>query len=217
MIVKEIFFHNKGKVSISDDGMSFKEFKDLYAADKDSHKKYFKEVIKGIFFLYSLNSPIPVTGMEHEEKVNLMNTQWMNKDWRKLSKSPKVQACVKLYKRLVFKKDRDLIMQVLEDMDDFMKHLHNIPSQKKIKIKYKRKTKDGEEETVDGYDTIYNFDEKIKAYNDFEKLQKLYENLEEKLKMEHKAIIRKQKIFEAEKEAPPDDVMTYSHIKTDKS
>jgi len=215
MIVKEILFRDGDKVNISDDGMAYNAFKKLYAADKDPHKKYFKEVVKAIFFLYSVNSPVPVTGMGYEERVEIVQNNWLKKDWKKLSRSPKVKECIDLYKKITYRKDRELIKNVLQDMDDFMSHLQNIKSHKKVKIKLNRKNEEtGEMETVDAIDEVYNFEEKIKAYKDFDKLQELYEKFEEKLRMEHNAVNNNQKIFEVDKEAPANDVMTYSHVKT---
>lgn len=201
------------KVTISDSGMAYKEFKELYAVDKRPHKPYFKEVIKGIFLIYSLNSPIPVTGMPYVERVEMAQEQWLEKRWDKLIKSPKVRACIDLYKRITYRKDRDMIIKVMEDMDKFLRHLNSIPTTKEIKVKIPRKNEvTGETEYINGKETVYNFEEKMKVYEQMDKLQMLYEKFEEKLKMEHNAVNKNQKMFEIEKEVPPKDVQDYSHV-----
>lgn len=214
MITKEILRLDGDKVRITEEGMIFQEFKTLYSNDKDPQKKFFKDVIKGIFVIYSSNSPLPTTSWTYEELVNALEKQWLDRKWSKLENNPTVIACIDLYKRLTKDKVRDSLRKVLADINEFMDVVEEIPSKIEQRIEVEVTDPDTKETFKKKIKVeVPNMEEKMRSYDNMIKLEDMYERYNRKIQESDGATQKGKKLFET-KDDVPNDVITYNHIKT---
>lgn len=213
MLTKEILFYNGGKVEISETGMAFQEFKDLYSSDKKPNKPFFNECLRALFFVHSLDSPIPITGMGLVERVELAEKQWLKRSYNDLKKNDKFAKAELLYLRITTRRDRELLREAILDMENFITdHLKNIPSVIKRKGRYKDVDKDSGEvrEILYEFDDP-NFDAKMAAWKQISQISEMIDKFYSKVQFEDDAKNKNQRKFETDKNVP-NGAIDYSHV-----
>jgi hypothetical protein len=217
MQTREILFLINGKIEISEVGMAYDEFQKLYASDKNPHKKFFKDCIRALFFVYSMKSPLPVTSMPLEERIAATEKQWIDRKYFKLRENKYFVECEKTYFNNVWSKERKLVNQFLEDIAQSIDRLKNVPWTIKTKGYQKQKDEAGNYERLEYEIEIDNSDARFAAYNNISKLLDLQEKMKKKISFDDFNGNKKenQRIFEIDKSVPP-DTMTYAHIKLEK-
>lgn len=213
MLTREILFYNSGKVEISETGMAFQEFKDLYSSDKKPNKPFFNDCLRALFFIHSMDSPIPITGMSLVERVDLAEKQWLKRSYDDLKKNAKFSKAEKLYLQITTRRDRELLRDAIVDMENFINnHLKNIPSVIKRKGKYKETDPDtGETREIDYDFEEPNFDAKMAAWKQVSQISEMIDKFYSKVQFEDNAKNQNQRKFETDKNVP-NGAIDYSHV-----
>lgn len=213
MLIKEILSYNSGKVEISESGMLFQEFKELYSSDKRPNKPFFNECLRALFFIHSMDSPIPITGMSLPERIDLAEKQWLSRTYNELKKNKKFVEAEILYLRITTRRDRELLREAIMDMENFINnHLKNIPSVIHRKGRYKDTDKDtGETIEIEYEFDEPNFDAKMSAWKQISQISEMIDKFYSKVQYEDDAKNKNQRKFETDKNVP-NGAIDYSHV-----
>lgn len=180
----EILFIDKGIVKITEEGMALPSFRVLFDEDKKAGKPIFKNRIEMIWYLYSKESPY--FDMKLVERHDVFASRIMGgsvDDLRKILEYKNVRDCIREYEEIIMTREDKQLTKILDDIDDYISDLSNVPSKRRIKTKFEVEHPESGEKTIkEVVIDVMNTDEKLSVQKAIQEAYKLVDYIEDRRK-----------------------------------
>jgi ketosteroid isomerase-like protein len=196
-----------GKVLLTDEGKMLVLVQKLQKADRTQDKKWFNDMLKGLYFIYKPETMFDE--LEHETKILEVSSKMLERPWREHIKNKDLKQLAKFYQDTVTTQNMRNLRGMETDMEIFKRHISKIPMEKSMNIDRDVEYVDdnGEKRTarIQKRLTVINSDEKQMAYKALLDMQRSYNQLKELTKEETNKIKvneKKKRLFESRKDRP---------------
>jgi len=151
-----------GMVYPTEEGQMIPQVKALYNSDKTDGKKFYREVLLYIFYVYN-QSGIYKDMFEDYRKKMVIDRYLPSRDFIELEKNPRVADLIREYLDRQMTKTQRLYYQLEKDMESLLKRVSSIPYIREVRTKVKWVNPDHEEVYLPVEIEIDNSEEKFKA------------------------------------------------------
>ena len=180
----EILFIDRGIVKITEEGMALPSFRVLFDEDKKAGKPVFKKRVEMLWYLYSKESPY--FDMKVVERYDVYSSRIMGcsvEDLKKILEHRSVKDCVKEYEEIIMTREDKQLTMILDDIDNYIEDLSNVPSKRKIKTKFEVEHPDSGDKTIkEVIIDVMNTDEKLSVQKAIQEAYKLVDYIEDRRK-----------------------------------
>lgn len=181
----EVLFFENGKVQMTQEGLSMPSMKKAYDNDKNTGKPKFKIFIELLWYIHSKESTycnIPLI-----DRISLVNDKHIPsgksfKSWEELlDKNNEMKDAVEDYIALIKTREDRQYDKLMDDIDNYIDELNNVPIRKKVKTKVDYEDENGEKQVRDGVVEVFNIDERSSAQKAIKELYNLADYLKDRI------------------------------------
>lgn len=180
----EILFIDRGVVKVTEEGMALPSFRVLFDEDKKAGKPVFKKRVEMLWYLYSKDSPY--FDMKVIERYDVYSSRIMGgsvDDLKKILEHRSVKDCVKEYEEIIMTREDKQLTKILDDIDDYIQDLSNVPSKRRIKTKFEVEHPESGDKTIkEVVIDVMNTDEKLSVQKAIQEAYKLVDYIEDRRK-----------------------------------
>lgn len=155
-------FLKDGDVLPTEEGALIPQLKAVYNADKTEGKRFYKDVLLYVYFVYNQSHTYRDMFEDYRKKV-VIERHLPKRKTEDFESNSRVAALINEYLERQLSKSERLLYQLEKDMESLLKRVSSIPYTKKVKTKIKWVNPEGEETLIPVEVEMDNSEEKEKT------------------------------------------------------
>ena len=191
MIRGEILYMESGQVQMTEEGLAFPSFRNLYDSDKNRGKPLLKKYIDALWYVYSKDAPNYYSTSEID-RIAAYNARSITRGgWNSLIRDERFLACANDYVKHIKTRYDIQYEKLMDDIDREIEFLQNIPLTTKVKQTVEVEDDNGEIVKTFRDVEVPNSDARKNAHKSISELFKVQDELKKRIKEENTTIIKK--------------------------
>jgi len=187
----EILYMESGQVQMTEEGLAFPSFRNLYESDKNRGKPLFKKYIDALWYVYSKDAPSYYSTSEID-RIAAYNARSITRGgWNSLIRDERFLACANEYVKHIKTRYDIQYEKLMDDIDREIEFLQNIPLTTKVKQTVEIEDENGEIVKTFRDVEVPNSDARKNAHKSISELFKVQDELKKRIKEENTTIIKK--------------------------